>query len=259
MALTQRASASNVEFGVDINDLHVAVQDDPTPRTDGNLEEAHRELEERVGRALGAGAVPFVIGGGNDQSYPNAAALLAHSRGRPVACVNIDAHTDVRPLKEGRSHSGSPFRQLLEDPRFDGRNFVEFAAQGMQCSADHVRYAQSKGAAFVWLREVQASGDAGAAFARTLARFPSDARVFVSFDLDAVRGADAPGVSCPGAVGLSSDDALSICRVAGADPRVALVDLSEFNPDVEAYRTGKLVAAMFYHFLLGFASRTKSL
>jgi formiminoglutamase len=88
-----------------------------------------------------------------------------------------------------------------------------------------------------------------------LASFPANARIFVSFDLDSVRGADAPGVSCPGAIGLSSDDALRICLAAGEDPRVCLFDLSEFNPTIEAYRTGKLVAAMFYYFLLGLKKR----
>lgn len=63
---------------------------------------------------------------------------------RKVGIVNIDAHLDVRPLKDGKTHSGSPFRQLLEDPRFSGKNFVEFAAQGNQCSADHVAYVQEK-------------------------------------------------------------------------------------------------------------------
>lgn len=58
--------------------------------------------------------------------------------------VNIDAHLDVRPLKEGKTHSGSPFRQLLEDGRLSGKNFVEFAAQGNQCSATHVKYVEEK-------------------------------------------------------------------------------------------------------------------
>jgi formiminoglutamase len=32
-----------------------------------------------------------------------------------IAVINIDAHLDVRPLKEGKVHSGSPFRLLNED------------------------------------------------------------------------------------------------------------------------------------------------
>jgi formiminoglutamase len=43
-----------------------------------------------------------VIGGGNDQSYPNAAGLLdTCAPGTALGVVNIDAHLDVRPLKDG--------------------------------------------------------------------------------------------------------------------------------------------------------------
>ena len=49
--------------------------------------------------------------------------------GGKINVTNIDAHFDVRPPKEGKEHSGSPFRQLLEHQSFAG-HFVEFAAQG---------------------------------------------------------------------------------------------------------------------------------
>ena len=85
------------------------------------------------------------IGGSNDQSYPNVSSLLANSP-KKVGVVNIDAHFDVRPLKEGKAHSGSPFRLMLEDPRFlpNGGKFIEFANKGASCSADHCSYLMEK-------------------------------------------------------------------------------------------------------------------
>lgn len=86
-----------------------------------------------------------MIGGSNDQSYSNARGLM-NAVGGAIDVVNVDAHLDVRPQKEGRhavcatgaqltrvcavgkEHSGSPFRQLLEDKHFSG-SFLEFAAQ----------------------------------------------------------------------------------------------------------------------------------
>lgn len=59
------------------------------------------------------------------------------------------------------------------------------------------------------------------------------------------------GVSCPANVGLTAEEALDICYWAGRNPAVALVDISEYNPKIEDYRTGRLVANMFYYFLLG--------
>lgn len=93
------------------------------------------------------------------------------------------------------------------------------------------------------------------AFEATLARLPG--RLFVSFDIDAVRGADCPGVSCPAGVGLAAEDACRICYAAGADPRVDLVDISELNPAVEEYRSPRLAVLMFYYLLLGLAVRRR--
>ena len=79
---------------------------------------ARDALRQKVSQALSNGFIPFVIGGSNDQSYANACALLEHFPDTGLGVVNLDAHLDVRPQKAGLEHSGSPFRQLLEDQRF---------------------------------------------------------------------------------------------------------------------------------------------
>ena len=50
--------------------------------------------------------------------------------------INIDSHFDVRPKKDGKAHSGSPFRLMLENEKFDknGSKFVEFGCKGAACS-----------------------------------------------------------------------------------------------------------------------------
>lgn len=78
----------------------------------------------------------------------------------------------------------------------------------------------------------------------------------MSFDIDAIKSSDCPGVSAPGAIGLSSEDALQICFMAGKNPKVRLFDMSEYNPLIEEYRTGRLVATLFYYFAMGVASRS---
>jgi formiminoglutamase len=115
-------------------------------------------------------------------------------------------------------HSGSPFRLLLEDPEFQNRQgrFVEFAAQGSQCSAVHVDYVLSRNrisplldpnastiktsTEIVWLRQLRPTNAKSENLTLTSSEFKCTAlknsqahhQVFVSFDLDAVCGADAP-------------------------------------------------------------------
>ncbi len=276
----------NPEFGCDLTALRIVDAGDIDASLE--LEAAHAQLTLRVTEALAAGCIPFVVGGGNDQSYANAAGLLQHMqqlipptphresmsldcRGElpSLLVVNIDAHLDVRPLRDGQVHSGSPFRLLLEDTRFANGRLVEFAAQGSQCSQAHVDYLAAMGderARIVWLtkdlRSVSDSGHAMNVFSDILSSSVSSDRhkvspgaTFVSFDIDAISGSDCPGVSCPATVGLTAHEALQICEIAGRNPIVKLMDLSEFNPEIEAYRTGRLVANMFYFFAMGVARR----
>ena len=51
----------------------------------------------------------FSIGGSRDQSYCNVRALIENYADKKIGVINVDAHLDVRPLIEGKSHSGSPF------------------------------------------------------------------------------------------------------------------------------------------------------
>ncbi|KAL6065220.1 Arginase [Balamuthia mandrillaris] len=251
----------NPEYEVDLTKIKLSDGGDVGKGLE--LEEAHEALRKKVGQLVAAGKIPFVVGGGNDQSYPNAAGLLDGTDGTcTIGVINIDAHFDVRPLKEGKVHSGSPFRLLLEDARFEGKEFVEFAAQGNQCSIAHANYIKEHKGRIFWfseLRRVQQQQQKSIAqqFQGVMDSLQSP-RLFVSFDLDAVRSSDAPGVSCPATIGLSAEDALEICFAAGKDPRVALFDLSEYNPQIEDYRTGRLVANMFYFFALGVAARSSS-
>jgi len=74
------------------------------------LRELTSEVDNRVQSVLlsifQAGKIPVVLGGGHNNAYPLLAAAFAH-RGAPLDALNLDAHTDWRPL-EGR-HSGNGF------------------------------------------------------------------------------------------------------------------------------------------------------
>jgi formiminoglutamase len=280
-ALARFGTAVNLEFGgVDLRSVRVTDAGDVDASVEP-LERAHEQLEAIVARVLARGATAFVVGGGNDQSYPNACALLrqvADDDGGGIHVVNVDAHLDARPLKENRVHSGSPFRSLLLDARFQGvkhSRFTEFALQGHQCSSAQAKWVAARGGHLIWLTDLEhqeplasASSSsssspvseryatqAGRAFAKHVLE-PAVAQsrpLFFSFDIDSIRAADAPGVSCTSSVGLSARDAFDMSVRAGASGAVRLVDVSELNPRIEGHSTPRLVAGIFYHFVLGVA------
>lgn len=263
----------NPEHGIDLRSLTVLDYGDIEGGL--SLEEAHKSLTALVTKVLKAGGVPIVIGGGNDQSFANAKALLQHleqtsGTNTSVGVINVDAHLDVRPLKEGLAHSGSPFRQLLSDPAFTALNgkFVEFGSQGHQCSAEHWEYLNNhKNVAVLSLSSLRGSKLGGLSHQQVQTRGVEDSffdlldgnlgdHVFLSFDIDAIQSSDCPGVSAPGNIGLTAQEALNICFLAGQSSRVKLVDFSEYNPSVEEHRTGRLLVLMVYYFLMGYSQRS---
>lgn len=277
--LQRTGTVVNAEYdNLDIR-KYLTISDGGNINSDLTLEEAHQQLQVRIQELISKGKIPFIVGGGNDQSYPNASALLANSKS--VYVINIDAHLDVRPLKENNTaHSGSPFRLLLEDSRFYQNSssmhilffffsnlivlcidrFIEFASQGSQCSIEHVNYLHSKSplTQIFWYQSLR--DDPLTPF-RSIIKTAEEQNcdIFVSFDVDSIISASCPGVSAPATVGLTAQQACDIAFSAGQSLRVKLMDLSEYNPVVEEYRTGKLVTQIFYHFILGRAKAIKDL
>ena len=145
-AMLQKFGAvNNMEYGVDLRQKVYLV--DMGKAQGANLDEGHLSLVALVEEAVELNLSPMVIGGSNDQSYPNCHAWLIKAvKDNPFAVVNLDAHLDVRPfLQPGdKRHSGSPFYALLKDKRFKEKGaFAEFGAQGHQCSPAHVEFVEN--------------------------------------------------------------------------------------------------------------------
>lgn len=220
-----------------------------------SLEETHERLEYAVEIMMGEGILPIVLGGGHDISYPNFCGFSKSASQTGV--VNIDAHLDFRnPVPE--RHSGTSFRQMLDDEhkKLLPTNLVEFGIQPFANVAEHFQDMVQRGVVILTLDHIRAKG-LSQVFDSVL-RIASDgtARVMVSFDIDAVRSADAPGVSAPSPVGLFAEDILQAAFLTGKHALVQLIDIAEVNPayDVDG-KTAKLAALVIMHFLSGFLQR----
>ena len=184
--------------------------------------------------------------------------------------INIDAHFDVRPLKNGKAHSGSPFRLMLENAKFlqlQGK-FIEFSAKGCSTNTDHYNYLMERGAEVVWLErdirrfevspeDTEVITQAGQYMKLILNDLAKKVDlIFFSFDVDTIDSQYCPGVSAPSVVGgLTEAEALELAFLAGQCKQVAMMDLSEYNPAVELLRTGRLLANIYYQFCKGVAER----
>jgi formiminoglutamase len=211
-----------------------------------NLEADQEHLGEAVAPYLEAGVFVIVLGGGHETSYGHFQGYVR--AGRKVEIVNWDAHADVREMKQGQGHSGSPFRQALEDPSGACRRYLVAGLEPHLVARPHLEYVQQHGRA-VWREEV--SREAIDSIYDSVV-----APALVSFDLDALNQAEAPGVSAPNAAGLSSDLWLSAAYAAGRCPAVTSADVVELNPSVDRdSQTARLAALTVWWLLRGYAER----
>ncbi len=82
----------------------------------------------------------------------------------------------------------------------------------------------------------------------------SKQKIHLSFNIEAIENAVGVSANCLNG-GLKTEEALQIMFDAGNElsEQLVSVDLSEYNPCVEDWRTGRLAISLFYYFTLGLA------
>ncbi len=220
-----------------------------------SLEETHGRLSETVQTLAAAGIIPIVLGGGHDLAYPNFTGFSAGKKN--VGVINIDTHLDFRkPIP--KRNSCTSFRQMLDHPAsaLNAMNLVEIGIQSFANAEAHYSELVERGATVFSLRDVRTEGITKTLdLAYELATASVDS-LYVSFDLDVVHSADAPGVSASLPTGFTAEEFLTAALFAGKRRKTKLIDIVELNPkyDIDS-KTAKLAALAMMYFLTGFANR----
>lgn len=224
-----------------------------------SIVEGHRRFREAIAESIASGVLPIAIGGGHDYGYPHFAGVADALSGR-AALVNVDAHLDVRPPGSEGITSGSPFYLALEEGVLKPSNFVELGIQEHCNDQSFGEYLRDKGARVIMLDDARRKdGGPVTVLKNQIESFAKKGlRTVVSFDVDAVQMAHAPGVSAPQIDGFTPGEFLSMARVCGENASVASVGFFEFAPPLdENQRTARLVATAIHRFLSGFSRRVE--
>jgi agmatinase len=217
------------------------------------IEQAHEAIEQGVRRILEAGAVPMIAGGDHSISLPILRAVAA--KHGPISLIQFDAHIDTwGDYFGGRYYHGSPFRRALEDGLLVPGGYVQVGIRGpMYGEAEDFTFQNAHDVTMLDIREVKTIGIAATLErVRTLVRGP----VYITFDIDAVDPAFAPGTGTPEVGGLTSYEAQELVRgLAGLD--VVGCDVVEVAPpfDGPGQITALLAANIMFELLCVLARR----
>jgi len=214
----------------DIGDIAVNTYD---------LRKAVALIEAAYDGILGHGCVPLTLGGDHTLTLPILRAMAR--RHGPAGLVHVDAHADVNDLMFGEPIAhGTTFRRAVEEGLLDTGRCVQIGLRGTGYSAEDFDWPRAQG-----FRVVQAE----ACWHRSLVPLMEEVRAqlgdgpaYLSFDIDSLDPAFAPGTGTPEIGGLTIMQALEIVRGCRG-LRLVGADLVEVSPPYDPQGTTALVAA----------------
>ena len=171
-----------------------------------DLTRSHSNIRDFAQLIVSAGVIPLAVGGDHSVSHP---LLQAVAMNGPVGMIHIDAHCDTGGSYEGEKfHHGGPFRNAVLDGVLDPERTIQIGIRG---SAEYIwEFSKDSGMQVVHARDLSSIGiDAVVQQARDLV---GDGPVYLSFDIDSLDPAFAPGTGTPEVGGLTTREAMQLIR-----------------------------------------------
>jgi len=203
-------------------------------------------IEAHFDELLGHGVVTATMGGDHTVVLPILKAMA--ERHGPVGLVHVDAHTDVNDTMFGSKIAhGTPFRRAVEAGVLDCDRVVQIGVRGTGYEADDFDWSRRQG-----FRVVQAEE----CWHRSLEPLMAEVRdqvgggpVYLSFDIDGLDPAFAPGTGTPEVGGLTVPQALEVIRGCRGLELVGC-DVVEVAPIYDTSGTTSLVGANLLYEML---------
>jgi agmatinase len=185
---------------VDYGDLPVSPGD--TQRTYGQVEAALAPLVD-------AGVFPLALGG--DHSVTLAELRVLAKRHGPLALVQLDAHADTWEAYFGQTYfHGTTFKRAVEENLIEPTFSVQAGMRGSVYAASDLGGARELGLTVLESEDLRTLGPQ--AYGELVRTYVKEMPVFMSFDIDFLDPAFAPGTGTPEVAGFSTAEAVAFLR-----------------------------------------------
>ena len=179
------------------------------PVAPGDTEGTYRRIEAGLAPLTDAGVFPLVLGGDHSITLPELRALAR--RHGPMALVQLDSHTDTwDEYFDQKYFHGTTFKRAAEEGLIEPAASLQAGMRGSLFAASDLDDARALGFTVLPSEELRALGPEG--FARAVQERVGERPVFLSFDIDFLDPAFAPGTGTPEIGGFSTAEALALLR-----------------------------------------------
>jgi arginase family enzyme len=202
------------------------------------IEQATPIIRDALAESAEAHALTLLIGGNNAVTRPGVLGLGGSLD--EIGLITLDAHFDMRDTSEGLSN-GNPVRALIDDG-LPGANIAQVGLASFANSRAMHEAAVDAGNLVVTIGDVRRDGIAHA-IDRALDHVAHCDALVIDCDIDVIDRAQFPAAPGGRAGGMAVHDFYYAVRRLASDPRVRVIDLTEWDPPLDATDLSALTAA----------------
>lgn len=200
------------------------------PPNPADLLDSMERITGFYNRVMAAGITPLTAGGDHLSSLP---ILRALAKNAPLGMIHFDSHTDLfHSYFNGTKYThGTPFRRAVEEGLLDPKRVIQIGIRGTTYDMEDRDFAASVGIRIVPIEEFFARGVEDVM--REAREIVGTEATYVSYDIDFVDPAFAPGTGTPEVGGPTAFQALQVARLLDG-VNIIGADLVEVSPPFDA-------------------------
>jgi agmatinase len=226
--ISSLGSSYNPEMGVDLVESLEMVDVGDVSVIPANIEKSFDQVARAIGYLTERDVFPVVLGGDHSIGYPDVMGMSPYVDGN-IGIIHFDRHSDLSEFNMDERMHGTPFFHATNIPNAPPQNLVQVGIGGWTGSREGLKVARERKATVITLEDVDQYGiDRVAEYALEIAWRNAKA-VYISFDIDCVDPAFAPGTGTPEPGGFLPRELLKLIRLVSREG-VAGLEVVEVSP-----------------------------
>ncbi len=248
-AVTSLSLGYNYELGVDLYESLDMVDAGDISIIPANIEKSFDQIDKAVAYLHEREVFPVILGGDHSIGYPDIRGLAPFVDGN-IGIIHFDRHPDMGELTLDERMHGTPYFHATNIPNAPASNLVQIGIGGWNMNRLGVRNVRERGATSITIGDIDRWGlERVAEMALELA-WKNAKAVFLSFDIDVLDPAFAPGTGTPEPGGLLPREAFRLLELVCREG-LAGMEVVEVSPPYDVAETTSLLGARVVMDVLG--------
>ncbi|HRA48800.1 MAG TPA: agmatinase family protein, partial [Thermomicrobiales bacterium] len=199
----------NFEFGLDLSESLDIVDVGDISVIPANIEKSFDQIDKALAYIHERGVFPVVLGGDHSIGYPDIRGLAPYIDGN-IGIIHFDRHADMSEFNMDERMHGTPFFHATNIENAPPENLVQIGIGGWTSSRPSIRNIRARQATSITMTDIDRWGLERIAEMALEIAWKGAKAVFLSFDIDSIDPAFAPGTGTPESGGLLPREAFRL-------------------------------------------------